>query len=172
MFSSTCLKTPFLRGTSETRRTTGTRSVTSSEVHFWNYQKITMKISFFVSRYGDFGDHSSIKTTDQKVQQMKIIIEDQLKEASNQIISDETDSNEVLTHLSDSLATGNNFFKFSISRKKPFFFKFTYFVYIFSRRRRYCVCSEQDQIPNYFFEQRGRSLWGRLDFKFILFYFF
>ena len=52
---------------------------------------------------------------------MKIIIEDQLKEASNQIISDETDSNEVLTHLSDSLATGNNFFKFSISRKKPFF---------------------------------------------------
>ena len=37
---------------------------------------------------------------------MKIIIEDQLKEASNQIISDETDSNEVLTHLTDSLATG------------------------------------------------------------------
>ena len=73
---------------------------------------------FFFSRYGDFGDHSAIKTTDQKVQQMKIIIEDQLKEASNQIISDETDSNEVLTHLSDSLATGNNFFKFSISRKK------------------------------------------------------
>ena len=60
----------------------------------------------FFLRYGDFGDHSAIKTTDQKVQQMKIIIEDQLKEASNQIISDETDSKEVLTHLTDSLATG------------------------------------------------------------------
>ena len=55
---------------------------------------------------------------------MKIIIEDQLKEASNQIISDETDSNEVLTHLTDSLATGNNFFKFSISRKKNIFIIF------------------------------------------------
>ena len=90
-----------------------------------------MKISFFVSRYGDFGDHSAIKTTDQKVQQMKIIIEDQLKEASNQIISDETDSNEVLTHLSDSLATGNNFFKFSISRKKPFFLKNLHILFTF-----------------------------------------
>ena len=73
------------------------------EALLWNHNE---NILFFFKRYGDFGDHSAIKTTDQKVQQMKIIIEDQLKEASNQIISDETDSKEVLTHLTDSLATG------------------------------------------------------------------
>ena len=74
-------------------------------MQFKNVINHNQNILFFY-RYGDFGDHSAIKTTDQKVQQMKIIIEDQLKEASNQIISDETDSKEVLTHLTDSLATG------------------------------------------------------------------
>ena len=52
---------------------------------------------------------------------MKIIIEDQLKEASNQIISDETDSKEVLTHLTDSLATGMQQFvlSFTFTKKNP-----------------------------------------------------
>ena len=59
--------------------------------------------------YGDFGDHSAIKSTTQKVQQMKTIIEDQIKDASNQLITEEVDATEVLTHLTDRYA--QRFFK-------------------------------------------------------------
>ena len=54
--------------------------------------------------YGDFGDHKTLTTTAQKVQQMKEIVEGQLKEASEQINkSEEFESTEVITHLEESL---------------------------------------------------------------------
>ena len=68
--------------------------------------------------YGDFGDHAAIKTTAQKVQQMKTIIEDQIKEASNQMMAENGNSNEVITHLTDSLATGEEDIVFAQNKIK------------------------------------------------------
>merc|ERR1712018_1027700 len=68
--------------------------------------------------YGDFGDHAAIKTTAQKVQQIKAIVEDQIKEASNQMMAENGNSNEVITHLTDSLATGEEDIVFAQNKIK------------------------------------------------------
>ena len=69
--------------------------------------------------YGDFGDHAAIKTTAQKVQQMKAIVEDQIKEASNQMLAAEDGKSvEVVAHLTDSLATGEEDIVFAQNKIK------------------------------------------------------
>ena len=68
--------------------------------------------------YGDFGDHSSLTSTAQKVQQMKEIVEGQLKEASEQINSTFEDSNQILTHLEESLQTGEEDIVFAQNKLK------------------------------------------------------
>ena len=69
--------------------------------------------------YGDFGDHATLKTTAQKVQQMKEIVEGQLKEASEQINkSEEFESTEVITHLEESLQTGEEDIVFAQNKLK------------------------------------------------------
>ena len=69
--------------------------------------------------YGDFGDHSSLSTTTQKVQQMKEIVEGQLKEASNQMVkTQEFERTEVMTHLEESLQTGEEDIVFAQNKLK------------------------------------------------------
>ena len=69
--------------------------------------------------YGDFGDHKSLTTTAQKVQQMKEIVEGQLKEASEQMNkSEEFESTEVMTHLEESLQTGEEDIVFAQNKLK------------------------------------------------------
>lgn len=69
--------------------------------------------------YGDFGDHSSLTTTAAKVQQMKEILEGQLKEASEQIKTQETQQLEsTLTHLEESLQTGEEDIIFAQNKLK------------------------------------------------------
>ena len=57
--------------------------------------------------YGDFGDNAAISSTAQKVQKMKEIVEGQMVQASEQLSkSRDFETSEILTHLEESLQTG------------------------------------------------------------------
>lgn len=69
--------------------------------------------------YGDFGDQSALTSTAKKVSQMKEIVEAQIKEVSEQMTtSNELESSEVLTHLAESLQTGEEDIVFAQSKLK------------------------------------------------------
>jgi len=72
-----------------------------------------------IKMYGDFGDQSALSSTAKKVEQMKDIVEAQIKEASEQMTtSNELESSEVMTHLSESLQTGEEDIVFAQSKLK------------------------------------------------------